>query len=65
MLLDYDKYSTFKLATILEEAHNGVFGEKKRMFGAAREVVIAELDRCLSIARLKEIKQTVDPKSFL
>jgi hypothetical protein len=54
MMPKWEKFSTRNLADLVLEAHKGVFGTEKRVYHMPRETVIAELERCIEISRLKE-----------
>jgi len=54
MMPRWEKFSTRSLADMVLEAHKGVFGTEKRVYHMARESVIAELERCIEIAKLRE-----------
>ena len=56
MMPKWERFSTWKLADMVVEAHRGVFGTEKRVHHMPRESVIDELERCIEIAWLKERK---------
>lgn len=56
MMPKWERFSTRSLADMVNEAHKGVFGTEKRVHHMPRETVIAELERCVELAWLKERK---------